>query len=598
MLAQVKGWMRTKESAVLAIIAGILVAAGTVQAVPDPTKWTGAGADNNWSSTGNWDPAASASGKDVVFGELDRTASTVVNNIVDAGTTISSLSYTNIVGSATAHVTEIGPGVTLTVDGSTSPTYAVKIGGIVSSASPVTVAKCTGGGALVVDAEPASILIANWSGSNTPKSYFYLQDLSAFSADVDIVRVGWGPRSLGFLQLPVSGAGTSTITASRISVGNSNDGTENSGLSELQLGLVNTVHTDVLLTGAAEPGLLNVQSGKISFQTGLANPGVTIRGKTGGSSAANLVVASHGGNSVSDKSIRNISGTLDFTGGSIDAQFGSVLVAEGRGTGTGTGRCTGTLTMGAGRVEADSVVLAKGLNNDSTSTSIALILATLNVSGGTFSANTMSFAENTSKAQPIAGHLNISGNGAVSVTGDITMGTRVGTAIAITSRVDIASGKLDVGGNMVPGTETEDALPYVVGEVLLRGGALSVTNVAGTATLKINKGLFHIGGGTANLDRLVTSNALTTTRVELRGTGAGDYGQVSVSGTALLGGTLDVDFAGYEPEGGDSWTILSGAGTRTGTFAATDLPEGLQILYTPSGYTLVYPSANTLISIR
>lgn len=131
------------------------------------------------------------------------------------------------------------------------------------------------------------------------------------------------------------------------------------------------------------------------------------------------------------------------------------------------------------------------------------------------------------------------------------------------------------------------------------GGALFVTNATETATLRIENGTFAIAGGTALLDRLVTTNALCTTQVTLAGTGAGDYATVAVNDSVKLGGTLTVAFAvGYAPSGGELWKIVEGTGVRTGTFAVENLPENFKVVYTTDGYWIANPALGTTIIIR
>ena len=152
-----------------------------------------------------------------------------------------------------------------------------------------------------------------------------------------------------------------------------------------------------------------------------------------------------------------------------------------------------------------------------------------------------------------------------------------------------------VRDDMAPGANPTN----VVVAVSLNGAAFIVTNAAETATLRIENGTLALVSGTAEFDRLVTTNALCTTQVELRGTGVGDYGQVTVNDSVKLGGTLTVAFAvGYAPSGGELWKIVEGTGVRTGTFAVENLPENFKVVYTTDGYWIANPALGTTIIIR
>jgi hypothetical protein len=78
-------------------------------------------AANNWNVSANWSPGTSSSGPassdTAVFNATGTSSSsTTVNNVVSVNTTITSLSYTNIV-SGQWHVTQILANTTLTVTG-------------------------------------------------------------------------------------------------------------------------------------------------------------------------------------------------------------------------------------------------------------------------------------------------------------------------------------------------------------------------------------------------------------------------------------------------------------------------------------------------
>ncbi len=79
--------------------------------------------------------------------------------------------------------------------------------------------------------------------------------------------------------------------------------------------------------------------------------------------------------------------------------------------------------------------------------------------------------------------------------------------------------------------------------------------------------------------------------VNIAGTASSQFGQISVSGTATLAGTLNVSFVnGFTPVAGQSFQIIT-FGSETGTFSqiiAEGLPLGLTLNpeYDPTDFTL------------
>ena len=100
-------------------------------------------------------------------------------------------------------------------------------------------------------------------------------------------------------------------------------------------------------------------------------------------------------------------------------------------------------------------------------------------------------------------------------------------------------------------------------DAFTNNGALFITPGSELLTLE-NVGFG--GGGSLNL--------------ELAGTDPEDgFGQMNVAGSASIAGTLNVDLAaGYAPEAGDSFQIVTAGGGRSGFFASEVLPSALRRL--------------------
>lgn len=588
---QQQRWTWTKRMATLAVAVG-LTGMGTAKG--ELRHWTGAGADNNWSTTDNWNPTGLPAGNDVVFGQTDTTTKGVVNNIVPADTTINSLSYTNA-GSTAYHVTQIGAGTTLTVEADASTPIAVRVGD--PYYPNVNIVQCyasmVGGGALVVDAPDSQVLVTKRTSADEGRAYWDLSGLGSCTIAAESFLIGRYDRGTGHVWLPTNGLGTATITAERLGVGDSVGGA-NGDSCTMTLGWTNVLHVNRIGIGApCFAGVATNQNrGTLQYAAGTSGAKTTIRGRTGGTSRTDLALGSHG----SRDATRTISGVAAFTNGVVDAMIGVLLAGDGRGiSGSGgSGTAIGTFLMTDGNVDAEKVILGRTTSSGTPPTGSAS--GTLDVMGGTFAAGWVSMATNsTSARQNTLGTLKVSGSGRVGIAGPVILGSRSGAATNIVATVEVAGGSMSVLGDMAPGANPTG----VVSVVRLKGGSLAVTNAAENAALRIERGTLDIVAGSALIDRLVTTNELCTTTVELRGTGAGDFGQVTVNDEVRLGGALTVTLAnGYEPTVGATWTVVGGTGTRTGTFATASLPEGLKVAYTDNGYQLVYPFAGTVILVR
>lgn len=563
--------------------------------------WLGEGEDTNWLTPSNWYFRANPTGGDLVFGAEGRTSSTRVNGLVDADMTVSSLTYTNsnkfpapVTSGWEWHVTEIPPGVTLTVDGSGAPESLLKVGGMSYNGEYNTYVKFLGGGALMLDNESYNATTENISNNHCGYPRLYLDELSSFHANVANFWAGRGKRTQAYVTLAAGTGGTNTIRAAHIGVGDSDDmNSANHGTSQLLLGTTNAFFANTLSVGAPRPGMVNVQSGTMSFQAGLASPLLVIRGRQGGDSRCDMEVGSHG---TSATCVRTLTGTVNLTAGQVDARLGKLVV--GRGTGVyWSGQyavATGVMSMDSGIIDAEQLLL--GATRTGSNSAARPTTGTLSVGGGRMIAGSAVLAHNqTGGGQTPVAVLNVSGGGTVEIDAPLVTGWIEGTALAATSRVDVAGGTLVVHDNMAPGNDSTN----IVSEVLLSNGALCVTNTAGDAELRIENGTFMFSGGTATADRLVLTNKLCTTRVVLGGTE--NYGHAVVNAEVLLGGALEVSFAeGFVPEDGDVWKVVSGTGTRAGMFdpALATLPERLRVLYTNNGFDLVYPPLATLFMLR
>ncbi|HEY9248625.1 MAG TPA: PEP-CTERM sorting domain-containing protein [Rariglobus sp.] len=405
--------------------------------------------DLNWSTALNWSDDAGAAGKAVVFDNtFGATANaTTAGNIVDASLTIDSLGYAN--SGSTWQVTQIGSGVTLTLDAGTAPATILSVSG---GAVAATNAAITGAGSLVVNEATSNVFVGN-SNTGPQVATLDMSGLGAFTATVNEFQLGVGVRGIGIVNL----AGTNTITASKLRVGDVTLSTSGGNPNILRLGGGNTLNVDTIAVGA------NYSSGTLTFRSGLpTTSSVTIRAKDG-VGRADMSIGVNGTTSVNN----GMAGTVNFTGGTVDALINTLTIAQRADT-NANGTITGTLSMSRGTIDATSVIVGKTLAAGSGASATT---GTINVSGGAFTAGSVVMAQNLSGARTgLVGNLNVSGTGAVTVAGNVTTGDVQGTG-AVTANVTVSGGALTVGGNLAEGANGAS----VTSTVTLSGGTLDMT---------------------------------------------------------------------------------------------------------------------------
>lgn len=134
-----------------------------------------------------------------------------------------------------------------------------------------------------------------------------------------------------------------------------------------------------------------------------------------------------------------------------------------------------------------------------------------------------------------------------------------------------------------------------LGGVTVRSGATLDDNDAGLNRLSVNGNLNNAGlveftgggSGTLAVNGKYTQTGTGALDLELAGTTAFD--RLAISGTAVLGGTIQVGLiGGFQPGGGNPFPILAFA-SSSGTFATVDLPHPnvLTLRYDPRDVTIV-----------
>lgn len=566
--------------------------------------WTGAGADDYWTTSDNWSPSGSPANKAIVFGAEDRTLANTVNSVVSQDMTVRSLCFTNnnfapAVATANAywHVVRIEEGKTLTVDGMNEDGYSMKLWAPQSSGKNMYVAAAfTGGGCLKVDSPESNILLQHNSNNNTANAYFDASGLGELSLKVSDLTLCHGKRTQGYFKLAAAGDGENTIVADSIYVGDCHSQDQGGGTVYLYLGKANEIKSDVLYVGAPPAGYVHNNGAVLRFADGLSAPTVKIRAKDG-QGRADMKIGSHGESAMTP---RSMSATADFTAGTVDARIGNLLVGNGTGYywSNNTGAQSGTLAMSAGTFDVASATIARSLlAGSSKNVTAGASKGAVRVSGGEFSSvgNVVLGINEANALQGVEGTIDVTG-GTLSVGGDMTLATRLGLATNVVANVNVSNGSLFVLGNLASGeaiTNLENAVHVVnlQGNVNALGGVIAVTNVAGTSELRLESGTLALAGGKVYADTLVMTNAASTVAVELS-----DSLQTAEVGLAKFGGTLSVTLAdGFIPSGRTVWHVVAGRSARTGKFETVDLPEGLKVSYTANGFDIATKGGFTLI---
>lgn len=553
---------RSLLAALLALPPAALVTAQTV--------WDfGADPDRNWSAFANWSTDASPAGTAVVFGATGTTANaTTVSNIVDQDHTINALTYNH---TANWHVTEIGAGRTLTVNGS------FLVGGQNGNSSLQTRTAFTGAGALVINDNAATFSVTNTNTAGSgglPAAVLDLSNLETFTATVNTFTYGSGTNGVGQIYL----ADNTTITASTLTSGGAgNFNTWNNSITNrLYLGTTTVLNVDTIAfaTGRTQ--------GLVSFRpadSGAANtaavtsPTLTIRGATGGTSRAALSVGNTTEGGIYNPSGHRVS-TVDFSGGSVDALVSTLLVGRGQRGLNGTASYTGRMILSAGTFDAISVIVGEQAGNTGDGNAAATMIGNLQITGGDFTAGSVLLANLTGNVNnSLSGILDISGTANVHITGDLTLARRGNTSNAstISATANILGGLVTIDGNLVEGANA-NANP-ISSTVNLSGGVL---DVAGNVTVDT----FNQTGGTLrNVAALTVGTfayaggvfdnvAATTINDGFSAVLNADFTALAFTGTLTLGSGANLGLTladGFAPVAG--FTLIDGFDSIAGTFA-------------------------------
>ena len=326
--------------------------------------WSGAdlaGSSNtNWSDANNWTGGRPGQGTNVCFFDAGIAGSRgLVDNIVDSNTTVLSLAYENTNG---FHTTQIPAGVTLKVTNSAVAVLAYVGTGIDNGASQTSYTTISGPGTLT--ALGTNGYFAVQQGSGTSGSHMATLDLSGlanFNLSAGELEVGGfnpGSGASNWLAGTLYLAATNNLRlygpAPALEVG---DSVNNGATSFLYLGQTNSIVGDSATIAHAKA------TATMAFNAALAgsNPVLSLSGNTN----ARVSQLAVGDFSPQSTSTSTTVGTMNLSGGTVNAQVDLCYVARGQ-SGSGGGPTTGTLTLGAGVFDVNTLDVGYASANNAT----------------------------------------------------------------------------------------------------------------------------------------------------------------------------------------------------------------------------------------
>jgi len=422
--------------------------------------WSGAsGVDLFWSTAGNWSPSGPPGvSDDARFNDTGAALDAVtINNIISVNRVVQSLTFGQTNG---FHNTLINPGVTLTVANNAAANLLVVGTETGVSASQQETATISGpGGKLVVNsASSGSALVIReaYTSSGTHRATLDMSGLDTFEATVGRVLVavqGSIVRPAGTWLLARTNTISVSGTAPAFALG---DGSSNGGNAIAQLGETNAIFADSFAVARQK------SNSRLEFNpafTSSGTPVVVLRGRT----ASRVSNFSIGDNSAQTSSGTATTGTVDLSGGILDAQVDACYIARGQ-AGTGTGGATGNLTFGSGVLDVNTLEV------------------------GYLSAATA--------AGSVTGTVNVNGTATLRVNNNLRLGQNPGAAAT-------ATGTLNINGGTVRASSITSGAGAVNSTINLTSGLLAVTNSAGSPAAPI----VNFNASDSTLEFAVSPNA-------------------------------------------------------------------------------------------
>jgi hypothetical protein len=400
--------------------------------------------------------------------------------------------------------------------------------------------------------------IINTSGNkqNLTGDSVYLSAVTSFSTGNTVTA----PNTIS-LELTGADLGVGLLTAQNVILS-----APNNAIVDVNGGANNVAATT--LAASAKTGI-NLDTNVASLSAANSGTGAVSLREANGATVTGLATAA------GVVTLTTASGTLANTG---------AMTLPGGATVTGAFANTGTLNVTGGTADFGSA--AFDMNGGSIAVSGG---ATLSKSGGTFTWNDGTLAGTGTYTLPAVA---IAGSGARVLNGPTIGASNVnltGGSLAVQAGALNLAGTTTVGAGTTlsaQGGTINAATTDVSGTLQAGAGALTVTTAtiqpggtltgAGAVTGNVvNNGTVAPGAspGTLVINGDYTQGAAGILAIELGGTTQGvNYDLLQVTGTANLGGTLNVSLAGpFVPAGGSTYDVITYA-SRTGDFTGLIAP--------------------------
>jgi autotransporter-associated beta strand protein len=481
----------------------------------------------------------------------------------------------------TAHSLIIGAGQTLTIAGNVTL-------GNGNAASTSTALTATGGGSLRVRnvATPPTLFAVGGSTTGSGFGNRSIVDLGALSSLVveldpstGVFRVNpTSPNNVtdkySILTLPSVGAGSTTVTAATLAVGDSGQNNNGAGqFNQLKLGSgVNAFNVNTVNIGTG-----NRDAGSVTFSG--ASGSIVLRAADGvGRAAFNM------GTGIANTGVAMPNpNTFDLTGRTADLLIGSLSIG---GQNRNTDR-TDNFVFDTGTLDVTTVLI--GNNNGTAGTTAASNTWTSNLSlgggsvvigGGGVDIGRGSVA--VTGSDTLVGNLNVSGTAVVTIANSAAFGAAirmsnnsVATGLTANANVNVTGGSLTLAGHILKGVSTG----------------------AGTATVSLNGGTLDLGGnniGAAGATVTLSAQAGTLANLgELNG--GGDL--VKSGASTLTLGTANAH-SGVTAVTSGVLAVLHGSalGSTTGGTTVTAGAGGVSVLRLQGGITVAGESLQLAVA--
>jgi fibronectin-binding autotransporter adhesin len=565
--------------------------------------WSGAAGDKLWNTPGNWSPAAKpTTSDDIIFGDADATGTAgptgLSNNIVDASfaNAIKSLRYTNTSGFHHTRLTN-----NLVVNGSGGTALFVGTGEV-GAFNRTIIATLEGKATFAITNTTGTIVLSQGTnstgGAGSYKATLNLTGLDTFSANVSAINQAINAdgntsvtnnRPCADLLL----AKTNFITATTVTISESfnNGGAQ----STLRLGQSNILNLDTLRVGSRKG------NGVLNFNTGLSSPTVKFRNKAGTGRGTWYI-----GEDLGSASGTSATGLIDLTGGTVDAQVGTIYVGKGQTVTSSTGDGTGTLTFNLGTIDVNTLEIGYQSVGGS-----SVGKGTVNVNGAAVLKVNNDIRLGSvlpGNTDTTFGNLTLNG-GTVTVAGNILDG---GDDAALTTLSVTNNATLDLqpAGDLVPGDITVDVLNIGVA-TMTNWNSLATTNInvrAPATTFTVYPGQTLVPGPKGVASTLNVNGSLTLSNATLKfdlADSASPYDTITITNVLTLAGTnlVDINLIGT-PSSGTPYTLmtyglaLSGGATNltvTGAIANSRYNLSLDDTIVPNINLIISGNPSTLV---